>query len=239
MDALYLGDPYMNEFEAELVSVDGREVVLDKTAFYPEGGGQPCDTGTISCGGMTFRVVSVRKNGGIIIHELGEENSAGELKLIIGQRIKGKIDWERRCKLMRMHTAAHLLASLFHSRDGALITGNQLNLERSRIDFSLEGFDREKIDARIAEANGLIQKNLPVKFYWLDREEALKTPELFKLAAGFKHAMEKIRIVEIEGIDRQADGGTHVSSLGEIGKIEFLKAENKGKSNRRVYFTVK
>ncbi len=236
MKALYLEEPYMKEFEAEIVSVTGREIVLDKTAFYPTGGGQPCDTGSIFSGEDVFRVVSARKEGGSIIHELEKEDVEG--KLIVGQKVIGKIDWARRYRLMRMHTAAHLLAALFHDRDGALITGNQLNLEKSRIDFSLESFDRERIDGRISEANELIMKNLPVRFYWLDMEEALKTPDLFKLAAGFKHEIDRIRIVEIEGVDRQADGGTHVSSLHEIGKIEFLKAENKGKSNRRIYFTV-
>ena len=230
--ALYLRDSYLKVFEATAIKIGEREVVLDKTAFYPASGGQPSDTGALLDGREVYKVISVKKIDGEIVHEL---DRAG---LSTGDKVKGTIDWARRYRLMRMHTAAHLLASVFHSAEGALITGNQLDLEKSRIDFSLEEFDRERIEAGVAEANKIIKKNAPVKVYWIDKEEALKDRELFKLAAGFKHDLEKIRIVEIEGVDRQADGGTHVSSLSEIGKIEFLKVENKGKSNRRVYFTV-
>jgi len=111
-------------------------------------------------------------------------------------------------------------------------------MEKSRIDFALEEFDKEKIKEYIDECNRLIERDLPVKFYWATKEEIDNNPELVKLAKGFDDSIKKIRIVEIEGVDKQADGGCHVASLKEIGKVEFLRADNKGKNNRRVYYTV-
>jgi len=113
-----------------------------------------------------------------------------------------------------------------------------LLLEKGRIDFDLENFDREKIDEYFQKANEIIRRDLLLKTYYLTREEALKMPEIAKLAKGLPD-VENVRVVEIVGFDRQADGGTHVKSLGEVGGIEFIKAENKGKSNRRVYFRIK
>jgi len=135
-----------------------------------------------------------------------------------------------------VHTASHILSGVFHKEAGALITGNQLDLEKSRIDFSLENFDREKIDEFINKSNEIIQEDLPIKIYTISRTDAEKEEGLAKLAKGLPEGIQNIRIVDIEGFDRQPDGGTHVKSTKEVGKIVFLKAENKGKSNRRVYF---
>jgi misacylated tRNA(Ala) deacylase len=139
---------------------------------------------------------------------------------------------------MRMHTSAHILSAVFHQEAGALITGNQLNLDKSRIDFSLENFDREKINEYIKKANEVVEQDLPIKVYTMPKAKALTDPTMFKLAKGVPQGIENIRIVEIEGFDRQADGGTHLNSTKEVGKIVFLKAENKGKNNRRVYYTL-
>lgn len=225
-------DSYIKEFEAIVESVkDDKYVVLDKTAFYPQGGGQPYDTGIFLRDDEEFQVVYVGKFSGKISHEVSK---AG---LKQGDKVIGKIDWDRRYKLMRMHTAAHLLSSIFHNKAGAMITGGNLGLEKSRIDFNLENFDREKIQEYCDLANTIIQKDLPVKTYFLLREEALKIPDIVKLANALPPQIEKLRIVEIEGVDKQADGGCHVKSLREIGKTEIIKAENKGKNNRRVYYT--
>lgn len=232
MEALYLDDSYLKEFVAKVTRVDGKFIVLDKTTFYPVGGGQPHDTGSLFRNGEEFKVLFVKKISGEISHEVDREG------LREGDSIRGKINWERRYRLMRMHTAAHLLASRFHDHSNALITGGQLEIERSRIDFALENFDKEKIKEYIDEANSLIEKDLPVKFYWLSREEAMKNPEFFKLAKGFDEVITNVRIVEIEGVDKQADGGCHVKSLKEVGRIKFLRADNKGKNNRRVYYTL-
>ena len=140
--------------------------------------------------------------------------------------------------MMRMHTAGHLLSALFYSRANCRITGNQIDVDRSRMDFNLEAFDRSQIETFVDEGNKLIDSDAPVKTYFLDREEALKLPEMVKLAEAAPPAGDKLRIVEIAGIDRQADGGLHVARLKEIGKIQLLKLENKGRTNRRLYYDV-
>ncbi len=232
-EALYLEDSYLKEFEAEVKEVNqGKFVVLDRTAFYPNGGGQPFDTGTIAKGSEEFRVIYVGKFSGQISHQVDREG------LEPGDRVRCTIDWQRRYALMRHHTAAHILSGVFHNESGAKITGNQLDVAKGRIDFDLENFDREKILEYFEKANEIVKKDLPVKVYFMPREEALKMPEMVKLANILPPAIETLRIVEIVGFDRQADGGTHVKSTKEVGKIVFLKAENKGKSNRRVYFSV-
>jgi len=233
MEALYLEDSYLKEFKAKVLRVDGVFITLDKTAFYPVSGGQAHDTGFLYRGDEEFKVIFVKKISGEISHQVDKEG------LKEGDRVNGKIDWDRRYQLMKMHTAAHLLASRFHDKSGALITGGQLEVEKSRIDFALEEFDKEKIKGYIDECNSLIERDLPVRFYWATKEEIDNNPELVKLAKGFDESIKKIRIVEIEGVDKQADGGCHVASLKEIGKVVFLRADNKGKNNRRVYYTIK
>ena len=232
--ALYMDDCYLKEFEAVVESVkDGKYVVLDQTAFYPLSGGVSYDTGVFIRNSEEFPVVYVGKFDGKISHE------ASKPGLKVGDKVIGKINWERRYKLMRLHTTAHLLASIFHNKGKALITGGQIEPEKSRMDFSLENFDRQIIDEYCSIANGLIQKGMPIKTYYMKREEALKIPDMVKLANKMPPEVETLRIVQIEGIDTQADGGCHVKSLKEIGKIEILNVENKGKSNRRVYFDVR
>ena len=137
---------------------------------------------------------------------------------------------------MRSHTAAHVFASLLNKGTGALTTGNQLEEDHVRFDFSLEKFDREILEEYIAEANKLFGTDVPVKWYELPKEEAMKIPGVVKMAKAFPPDLPFLRIVEIVGYDRQADGGTHVRNLREVGKIALIKTENKGKSNRRVYF---
>lgn len=230
-ELLYFNDSYLKEFSAKVAEVIGNCVVLDKTAFYPAGGGQAFDTGVLVKDGKEFMVNSVVKKEGKIVHETTSE-------LQTGDNVIGRINWERRYKLMRMHTSAHLLSALFYKKAGVLITGNQMDVEKSRIDFNLETIDKEFIASIIKSANDAIATNAPVKIYSLQREEAMKNPEIVKLAGALPPTIETLRIVEIVGIDIQADGGTHVKALGEIGKIELLSLENKGKNNRRLYFTV-
>jgi len=232
--ALYMDDCYLKEFEAVVESVkDDKFVVLDQTAFYPLSGGVAYDTGIFIRNNEEFPVVYVGKFDNKISHEVSKPG------LKTGDKIIGKINWERRYKLMRLHTAAHLLASIFHNKGKALITGGQIEPEKSRMDFSLENFDRNLIDEYAKLANELIQKDMPIKTYYMKREEALKIPDMVKLANKMPPDVETLRIVEIEGIDTQADGGCHVKSLKEIGKIEILNVDNKGKNNRRVYYTAK
>lgn len=227
-EKLYWQDSYLKEFDAEVKAVEGEKVILDKTAFYPRSGGQPGDRGEIN----GIKVVDTFYENGEIVHLMPGHN------LSVGTIVHGKIDWDRRYRLMRMHTAAHVISQVMYNETGALITGNQLDVDKSRIDYNLEEFDREKMIECIQKANEIIEKNLPVKTYFLKREEALKIPQITKLAIAKLPNEDVLRIVEIVGFDIQADGGTHVKSLKEVGKIVLLKMENKGKSNRRLYYTL-
>ena len=226
---LYWEQPYSQEFTGKVLSISGNKVELDQTLFYPRGGGVSFDTGVLG----EAKVVETSKDDDRILHTLQSQP-----QFHVGQTVPGKINWERRHRLMRMHTAGHMLSALFYSRANCRITGNQIDVERSRMDFDLEAFDRSKIESYVDEGNRLIRNDAPVKTYFLDREEALKLPEMVKLAEAAAPVDQTLRIVEIAGIDRQADGGLHVAQLKEIGRVQLLKLENKGKTNRRLYYDV-
>ena len=224
-------DSYLKETGAKVVSVEeGKYVRLDQTIFYPKGGGQPHDTGKIIKGSEVYNVFYVGKFSGDISHEV---DHAG---IKAGDHVYCVLNWERRYKLMRSHTAAHVLAALLNKGTGALITGNQLEEDHVRFDFNLEKFDRSLLENYLKKANELFDSDVPVKWYELPREEAMKIPGVVKMAAAFPPNLPALRIVEIIGLDRQADGGTHVRNLREVGKVELIKTENKGKNNRRIYF---
>ncbi len=230
MRKLFWDDAYIKEFTATVTSVDGNQVVLDQTAFHPRGGGLVGDTGSLE----NVKVLdTIKGNNDSVVHVVESAAAVNS-----GGPVHGLIDWDRRYRIMRMHTSAHLLSSIFNKETGALITGNQIEPDKSRIDFSLENFDREKMLQHCNHANDAISKNPPVKTYFMKREEAIKIPGIIKLATAAPPDVKELRIVEIEGYDIQADGGVHVKSLGEIAKVEPLKFENKGKSNRRLYFTI-
>ncbi len=232
-ELLYLKDHYLREFEAEVVKVENNFIVLNKTCFYPVSGGQLGDHGTIKKGEETFHVIHVKKSNNDIYHHVDK------VGLKKGDKIVGIIDWERRYKLMRAHTAAHILSQVIHKETSTLITGNQLDLDKIRIDFSLESLDREKILNYIEKTNEIINEDLQVTTEFKTREEALKIPQISKLAMGLPQGIKEVRIVKIGDFDLQADAGTHVNSTKEIGKIEFIKTENKGKDKKRIYCRIK
>ena len=234
METLYMQDPYIQEFEATVESVkDDKYIVLDKTAFYPNAGGQPFDTGVLIKDYEAYPVIFVGKFGDVISHEIGK------LGLKVGDKIKGKINWQRRYLFMRYHTAAHILSTVIHNETGGAITGNQIAEDKTRIDFDLEQFDREKLKGYEEKANHIIALNLPVTLRFLPRDEAMKIPSVVKLAKGLPESIKVIRIVDIQGFDQQACGGCHIKNTSEIKGIEIVKAENKGKNNRRVYYILK
>ncbi len=227
---LFWEDMYTKEFKAKIASVADNKVVLDQTAFNPQGGGLVGDIGWLD----TAKVVdTVKGNDDSIVHLLDSPANFS-----VGAEVQGKLDWDRRYRIMRMHTSAHLLSSIFHKQTGALITGNQIQPDKSRLDFSLEDFNRERMLTYCSQANEAITKNPAVKTYFMKREEAMKIPGITKLATAAPPDVQELRIVEIEGYDIQADGGVHVKNLGEVVKIDPMKFENKGKSNRRLYFTI-
>ncbi len=231
---LYMDDSYLKEFEAKVVSINGKEVILDKTAFYPTSGGIEHDTGKIVFNEDEYNVVDVIKRKGEIIHILDREPSFKE-----GDVVKGIIDWERRYKLMRLHTATHVLAAILYKEYNALITGGHITPEYAREDYNLNRDNwKEIFEECVNKANELFKKDIEVKIYYLDREEAFKIPGIVKLANKLPPSVKKLRIVEIPDIDIQADGGPHVKNLKEIKGIKILKLENRGKNNKRIYYTL-
>jgi len=230
MKTLYLLDCYKKEFESTVKSVNEKFVTLEETAFYPNSGGQPNDTGKIN----DYNVVYVGKFKGEISHEV---DKAG---LKVGDKVKCTVDWDRRYKLMRYHTAAHILANVINKNTGALITGNQLSLEKARIDFCVEDYNSEKLQEYVKEANEIVKRELPVALSVISREEAIKSlgENISMLAKGLPESVKEIRIVKIEGYTEEACGGTHVANTKEVGPLTFLKSQNKGKNNRRVYFSL-
>jgi misacylated tRNA(Ala) deacylase len=231
MEALYLKDCYLKEFDAVVESVkDGKYVVLNRTGFYPNSGGQPHDTGVLIHEGREFQVVYAGKFGEVISHEVSETG------LKTGDEVKGVIDWERRYLFMKYHTACHILSAIIHHETGARISGNQLGEKKTRVDFSLEDFDRDLIQSYEVKVNEIIDRGLPVSVDIMLREEAFKIPSVVKLKDAFPPDISEIRVINIPDVDRQACGGTHVKNTGEIPHIEIFKAENKGKNNRRIYF---
>ncbi|MEM0473442.1 MAG: alanyl-tRNA editing protein [Candidatus Aenigmatarchaeota archaeon] len=221
---LFWEDAYIREFEAIVTNVDENKILLDQTAFNGRGGGLPGDVGWLD----KTKVLDSVKQGDEIVHIV-----EGELK--IGQKVHGKLDWEKRYKIMRMHTAAHLLIGIFANKEGLLVTGNQLGYDESRMDFNMEILDKEKILNYVEEANRISSAGGKVKIYFVKRSEAMKDKSLIKMAAAMPPDVDEWRIVDI-GIDKQPDGGVHVSDLKEVGKIMVTKFENKGKNNRRLYF---
>ena len=234
---LYLFDSYLKEFEAKVQFAVGNQVVLDQTAFHPLTGGVACDIGYLAKGDMKCKVVKVEINKETkeITHML--EVAVADLGQ--GDFVKGMLDWDRRYRLMRLHTAAHLIAAIMYTDYNALITGGQVDPEHAKLDFNLPRTDREIFEAAVEKATKEASKGVSLRIYFLARDEALKMPGVVKLAEKMPPQEKELRIVEIPGIDLQADGGPHVKNTNEIGEISLLKIENKGKNQRRIYFNVK
>ena len=234
---LFQEDSYLKEFEAEVVKVAGNKVYLDATAFHPgPSGGLDTDKGWLVLpGGERVEVERVVKEGEEVVHIVSDAS-----KIKPGDMVKGIIDWERRYRMMRLHTASHIVIAVLYKRYGAKVTGGHITPEMARDDLDLSGIKdwKRAIEEAVKEANEIASKCIEVKVYWLPREEALKIPGIVKLAERLPPEVEKIRIVEIPGIDIQADGGPHVKNTCEIGKLKILKMESKGAKRKRVYYTV-
>ena len=233
---LYLHDSYIKEFEAKIQKVNGNEVTLNQTIFHPLTGGVAYDTGYLQSNSDKHAVlrVEIDRETKEITHIL--DNATG---LKPDDTVKGMITWERRYNLMRLHTAAHLIAAVMYRDYDARITGGQVDPDVAKLDFNLPKTDREIFEDAITKANMEVKKKTPLKIYFLNRDEALKIPGIVKLAERMPPDAKELRILEIPGIDLQADGGPHVSNTGEVGEISLVKIENKGKTQRRVYFTTK
>lgn len=232
-ELIYMTDCYAKTFDATVIKADGKFILLDRTAFYPESGGQLTDTGKLARGNDEFKVIFVKKVGQDAIHEVDKEG------LKVGDKVHGILDWDRRYVMMRYHTAAHVLSTVIYNETNATITGNQLGLEKSRIDFDLETFDREQLGSYETKTNEVLKKALPISIQIMPRDKAFEIPALVKLKKLLPETIKDIRVVTIQGFDQQACAGAHIKNLSEIGQLEIINLENKGASRRRIYFKLK
>ncbi|HZU13180.1 MAG TPA: alanyl-tRNA editing protein AlaXM [Chloroflexota bacterium] len=228
-DLLYQSDSYLREFDAVVVDVQDQNVILDRTAFYPRGGGQPADRGFVSSGTGRWEVVAVEKRGGDVMHTVEGKPPA------VGTSVHGVVDWDFRYQMMRTHSALHVLCGVIFQQYGALVTGNQMYPDRARMDFTLADLTPERIREIENLSNQAIAAGYPVRVRFISRAEAETIPDLIRTKVNLvPPEVDPIRTVEIVGLDHQADGGTHVSNTLEIGGLRVTKTENKGKQNRRL-----
>ena len=230
---LFQTEAYLRKFYATVTAVDEQRIALDRTAFYPGGGGQPCDYGALTRGDQSWGVTKVQKDGDEIWHQIEGDPPT------IGTVVSGLIDWERRHHLMRTHTALHVLCGVVWRDYGAQVTGGNMEPLKARMDFEFENMRRELVDEIEVKVNEEIQKSRPVQVRILPREEAFAIPDLIRtkinlLPEGIQH----VRVVDITGLDLQADGGTHVANTAEVGRLTVVKYKSKGKINKRLEIEV-
>ena len=227
-------DSYLREFDATVTAVTAGGVVLDRSAFYPGGGGQPSDSGVLGAGDELYAVKRVSRQDGQHVHQID-----GPDRPEVGARLKGVLDWERRYQLMRTHTALHVLCGVIWRDYGAQVTGGNMEPLTARMDFEFERMSAEFA----AEVGELINKEVeaarPVETLSLSREEAFKIPDLIRTKINLlPPAIRQVRIIDIVGLDLQADGGTHVANTSEVGRIRVVGHESKGRINKRLRIAV-
>jgi misacylated tRNA(Ala) deacylase len=231
---LYSRDAYRRSCEASVEEVREDGVVLDRTVFYPRGGGQPGDAGTLTWTGGSCRVVDTTRSrdDGEIVHGIDPETPPPE----IGTSVTAAIDWDRRYLHMRIHTALHALSGIVFSGYGAKVTGGNMGSDgTARMDFELDGITQEfgqEVEERL---NARLAEDVPVHVTFLPRGAAFADPDLIRTKVSLIPAhVDPIRVIDITGIDKQADGGTHVRSTGEVGRVRVVKTESKGRANKRM-----
>ena len=233
---LYQTDSYLTEFDATVVSLDEEQhgIYLDKTAFYPGGGGQPNDRGEVF-GKTQYPVVKVQKGSAGILHLLAPEISLPS----VNEPVHGKIDWERRYQLMRTHTAMHILCGVVYRDYRALVTGGDMEPLKGRMDFEFESLAKELVGEIEAAVNREVQAARAISVAIFPREEAFQIPDLIRTKINLlPEGIEEVRVVNINGLDMQADGGTHVANTKEVGKIRITDYKSKGKINKRIYVEI-
>jgi misacylated tRNA(Ala) deacylase len=228
-ELLFQNDSYVKEFEATVTDVIDQGVVLDRTAFYVGGGGQPWDTGKLLTANVEYQVTRVGRSDGKIVHQTEGPPPS------VGARVTGRIDWERRYLLMRTHTALHILCGVVWRDYGAKVTGGDMQPGAARMDFELEQMSaqfaqevEEKVNAEVAAARDVVVGNL-------SREEAEQHPDLIRTKINLLPSnIREVRTIDITGLDLQADGGTHVANTREVGVIKVVGHESKGRINKRL-----
>ena len=234
---LYQTDSYLKEFDGMVTAVDAeaRIIVLDQSAFYPGGGGQPNDIGEFSIGETVYPVTKVKKQGDDVLHFLGGDVGLPQ----VGAQVHGKIDWEQRYLLMRTHTAMHVLCGTVFRDYGALVTGGNMEPGKGRMDFEFERLQGELVGEIEAAINKEAEAGHEVRVKILPREEAFQIPDLIRTKINLlPEGITEVRTVEIVGLDLQADGGTHVKNTSEVGKIKVVDYKSKGAINKRIYIEV-
>jgi misacylated tRNA(Ala) deacylase len=232
-DLLYLRDAYLREFTSTVVGVRDRAVALDRTAFYPTGGGQPNDTGTLA----GLRVTDVRKDGELVWHTV--DVAEGATLCAVGSTVDCGVDWDRRHRLMRTHTALHVLCGVIWNEWQVPVTGGNMEPLTARMDFEFDPLPDGFAATVEALVNAELEADRPIEVAFLPRDTAVHDEDLIRTKVNMiPESVSEIRVVDIVGLDKQADGGTHVRSTGEVGRIKVLKTESKGKGNKRIRLEV-
>jgi misacylated tRNA(Ala) deacylase len=236
-DLLYQTDSYLRSFDATVTGLDEEThgIILDQTAFYPGGGGQPPDKGEISIAGDTFTMKRARKSGDDVIHILEGADSLPTA----GTLVQGHIDWNRRYQLMRTHTAMHVLCGVIFRDYGASVTGGDMDPLKGRMDFEFETMHKDLVQAIEEAINQEVANARSIRVDILPREEAFQIPDLIRTKINLlPEGIQQVRVVEIVGLDLQADGGTHVKNTSEVGHIRVTDYKSKGRINKRIYVEV-
>lgn len=229
-ELLYLADAYLQNFTAVVTAVTDDGVVLDKTAFYPGGGGQPCDFGQLTAGEQTWDVTKVKRMGGQVVHFVAGEKPA------VGTAVTGQLDWERRYQLMRTHTAMHILCGVIWRDYSASVTGGNMDPLKGRMDFEFETMRQELVAEIETAVNKEVEAARETRVQVLPREEAFQIPDLIRTKINLlPEGIKQVRTVELIGLDLQADGGTHVKNTSEVGRMRITDYKSKGKINKRIY----
>jgi misacylated tRNA(Ala) deacylase len=226
---LYHEDSYLKRFEAQITAASELGVALDQTAFYPGGGGQPYDQGVLQSGADTYRVERMKRADGEIWHVVEEH------ALEVGFQVTGEIDWKRRYQLMRVHTAMHILCGVIWRDYSVSVTGGNMEPLRGRMDFEFESLTKDLVAEIEEKINVEVEAGRPINTKILPRDEAFEIPDLIRTKINLlPPAIQEVRVVEIEGLDLQADGGTHVANTQEVGGLHIVDYKSKGAMNKRL-----
>ena len=228
-ELLYYSESYLKQFEATVTDVVAGGVVLNRTAFYVGGGGQPADSGVLTVDSREYSVTGIKRVEGQFVHLIsGELPSQSSI-------VKGQIDWERRYLLMRTHSALHILCGVVWRDYGARVTGGDMKPGEGRMDFEFESFSAVFVDELEAKVNAEVEKHREIRINHLSREEADQEPDLIRTKVNLLPSdIQEIRTIDIDGLDLQADGGTHVANTQEVGTIQVVGHESKGRINKRI-----
>ena len=236
-DLLYQTDSYLKSFDAVVQAVDteNHALILDRTAFYPTGGGQPCDLGLLAFSGQSYALLKVKKAGSDVLHFLPLDAPLPE----VGTSVHGDLDWDRRYKLMRTHSALHILCGVVFRDYGASVTGGDMDPLEGRMDFEFETMQKELVETIEAAVNREVEAKRAIQVAILPREQAFQIPDLIRTKINLlPEGIPLVRTVEIVGLDLQADGGTHVHTTAEVGRVRVVDYKSKGKINKRIYISL-